>query len=132
GGEVLYSGPLEGLQKVKASRTREFLSTTHHKPQTPNRRPTAWLKLSGVTRNNLNNLDAAFPLGVLTSVTGVSGSGKSSLVSQVLVELVSRQLGQEVVAEADQGESIEHPIVHDAPATLGGRITAGMDDIKRL
>jgi excinuclease ABC subunit A len=49
--------------------------------------------LTGVTRNNLNQLDVAFPLGVFTTVTGVSGSGKSSLVSQALVELVGEHLG---------------------------------------
>ena len=53
-------------------------------------RRNGWLRLTGVTRNNLNNLDVAFPLGVFTTVTGVSGSGKSSLVSQALVELVAR------------------------------------------
>jgi excinuclease ABC subunit A len=129
GGEVLYSGPLEGLQKVKASRTREFLSTTNHKPQTPNRQPIGWLKLSGVTRNNLNNLDAAFPLGVLTSVSGVSGSGKSSLVSQVLVELVAERLGHELPVEEEEGDQL---LSEETVQTLGGKIVAGMEGIKRL
>lgn len=128
GGEVLYSGPLEGLQKVKASRTREFLSTPNHKLQTTNRKPTGWLKLTGVTRNNLDNLDAAFPLGVLTSVTGVSGSGKSSLVSQVLVELVAENLGHELQVEEEEGELLPEETVQ----TLGGKIVAGMESIKRL
>ena len=60
----------------------------------PNPAPAqGWLRLKGVTRNNLNQLDVEFPLGVFTTVTGVSGSGKSSLVSQALVELVAEQLG---------------------------------------
>ena len=54
--------------------------------------PQGWLKLSGVTRNNLRNVDAAFPLGVLTAVTGVSGSGKSSLVKAAHAEAVAQGL----------------------------------------
>ncbi|MGN6402251.1 MAG: excinuclease ABC subunit UvrA [Flavisolibacter sp.] len=127
GGEILYSGPLEGLQKVKASRTREFL-TTNSRPQTLNHNPAGWLKLSGVTRNNLNDLDAAFPIGVLTAVTGVSGSGKSSLVSQVLVELVTENLGQSLPVEEEEGDMLAVETVQ----TLGGRIVAGMENIKRL
>ncbi len=127
GGEILYSGPLEGLKKVEASRTREFLST-NPKLQTTYRKPTGWLKLSGVTRNNLNSLDAVFPLGVLTSVTGVSGSGKSSLVSQVLVELVSENLGHELPLEEEEGEILPGETVQ----TLGGKIVAGMETIRRL
>jgi excinuclease ABC subunit A len=66
------------------------------------RSPRGWLELRGITRNNLHGLDARFPLGAFCAVTGVSGSGKSSLVSQALVELVSAHLGHEpVVAEAD-------------------------------
>jgi excinuclease ABC subunit A len=129
GGEILYSGPLEGLQKIKASRTREFLSTTNYKLQTPNRPPTGWLKLSDVTRNNLINLDAAFPLGVLTSVTGVSGSGKSSLVSQVLVELVAENLGHALPVEEEEGDML---LPEETVQTLGGKIVAGMENIKRL
>ncbi|MBK4735223.1 excinuclease ABC subunit UvrA [Noviherbaspirillum pedocola] len=128
GGRVLYSGPPPGLSHVTDSHTRRYLFTDNGLAGRSIRSPRGWLQVEGVTRNNLANVDAAFPLGVLTSVSGVSGSGKSSLVSQVLVELVSRELGQELVAEADQGESIEH----DMPATLGGRITAGMASIGRL
>ena len=64
-----------------------------------------WLELRGITRNNLHDLDARFPLGVFTAVTGVSGSGKSSLVSQALVELVCRHLGHEPASDdEDAGE----------------------------
>jgi len=61
-------------------------------------------------------------------VTGVSGSGKSSLVSQVLVELVARHLGHDVAAEADEGEELESA----RPVTVGGEIAGGMEAIKRL
>jgi excinuclease ABC subunit A len=80
-----------------------------------------------VTRNNLHELDVKFPLGVLTSVTGVSGSGKSSLVSQALVELVAHCLGHEI---ADVEEEAD-PLLRERGET-NGRITAGMDQIKRL
>lgn len=131
GGSILYSGPLPGLSQVKDSHTRRYLFADDGLAASAarsRRSPQGWLQVEGVTRNNLAGVDAAFPLGVLTSISGVSGSGKSSLVSQVLVELVSRELGQELVAEADQNESMEHEL----PATLGGRITAGMDGIGRL
>src|SRR6202012_864795 len=95
GGEILYSGPLAGLEKITNSQTGRHLFGKQTSPWRDPREPRGWLRLSGVTRNNLRKLDAAFPLGVLTTVTGVSGSGKSSLVSQVLVELVAAQLGQE-------------------------------------
>jgi len=167
GGEILYSGPLDGLKEAKGSKTAAYLFgnrqtrigngdgedrskkseerkarktnesdqpatetflTKNHKLQTTNRLPSGWLKLSGITRNNLANLDAQFPLGVLTSVTGVSGSGKSSLVSQVLVELVADALGHDLPAEEEEGELLPE----EAVQTLGGKIIAGMETIKRL
>ncbi|MEZ0484259.1 excinuclease ABC subunit UvrA [Fibrella aquatica] len=127
GGRILYSGPPQGLKQVKESKTRPYLF--NDQPfQRPTPRPnTGWLKLTGVTRNNLQDVDVAFPLGVLTSVTGVSGSGKSSLISQVLVELVSDALGSQLPDE-DEANSLEDV----APVTLGGTIQSGMDRIKRL
>jgi excinuclease ABC subunit A len=128
GGEVLYSGPPEGLRKVEASRTRQHLFAHHAPLDRPPRTPSGWLRLAGVTRNNLDALDAEFPLRVLTSVTGISGSGKSTLVSQALVEFVTRALGHDAPADDDEGEELERTRV----ATLGGRITAGMAHVKRL
>ncbi|GAC1374629.1 MAG: excinuclease ABC subunit UvrA [Hymenobacter sp.] len=127
GGEILYSGPPEGLRIVLESQTRQFLFDAPPLPDRPSRTPTAWLKLAGVTRNNLVRLDVAFPLGVFTTVTGVSGSGKSSLVSQVLVELVAEHLGQDLAPE-EEADALEQP----APVTLGGQITAGMEGLRRL
>ncbi len=68
------------------------------------------------------------PIGVFTTVTGVSGSGKSSLVSQALVELVAAQLGAELPVETEEGEELERT----APITTDGCITSGMEHIKRL
>ncbi|MEN5221206.1 excinuclease ABC subunit UvrA [Stenotrophomonas sp. TWI602] len=102
GGQVLYSGPPEGLRTIKASVTAPYLFQSGAGPRRTPRAPSGWLGLQGVHRNNLHGVDTRFPLGAFTAVTGVSGSGKSSLVSQALVELVGEHLGQEpVIEEAD-------------------------------
>lgn len=128
GGRVLYSGPPAGLADVADSQTRAYLFAENQRPERVARKPSGWLKLDGVTRNNLNNLSAEFPLGCFTSVTGVSGSGKSSLVSQALLELVGAQLGRPV-AEA---ESEEPSLEDDTPPPSTGQISAGLESIKRL
>ena len=128
GGEILYSGPTAGLERVKESQTRRHLFGEVSLPFREPRTPRSWLKLKGVTRNNLHDLDVEFPLSVFTTVTGVSGSGKSSLVSQVLVELVAEQLGHHLQPDEDEGETLESTAV----ATLGGQITEGIEAIKRL
>ncbi|MDM0005930.1 excinuclease ABC subunit UvrA [Variovorax sp. J22G73] len=130
GGVVLYSGPPEGLRGVKESHTANYLFGEALPPSAAPRSPTGWLKLAGISRNNLDRLAAAFPLGVLTAVTGVSGSGKSSLVTQALVELVSAHLGHEPPeAEAAEEEASSAPVVAQRTA---GRILQGMDGIRRL
>jgi excinuclease ABC subunit A len=131
GGRVLYSGPPRGLAQVEQSRTARYLFADDvaaaRMPRTP-RTPQAWLELRGIRRNNLHDLDARIPLGVFTAVTGVSGSGKSSLVSQALVELVSLHLGHEPEAEATESDELR-PSVATATA---GRIVAGADAVRRL
>ena len=94
GGEVLYSGPTAGLAAVGPSVTRRYLFAEDREPVARGelRHPLGWLRLTDVTRHNLQGLDAQIPLGVLTAVTGVSGSGKSTLVSQVLAEAVGQHL----------------------------------------
>ena len=126
GGRILYSGPLAGLADVQESRTRPYLFGQADKiPRAP-RDPQGWLKLRGVTRNNLDNLDCDIPLRVFTSVTGISGSGKSSLVSQFLVEAIGDELGQRV-QPTDDDNGLEAQV-----KTLGGEITGGLEKIKRL
>jgi excinuclease ABC subunit A len=128
GGRVLYSGPPDGLKQVKESHTRRYLFPGPLPPPRTPRAPRGWLRLAGVTRNNLKGLDADFPLGVLTAVTGVSGSGKSSLVSQALVELVGDRLGHRAPAAGDEGEELER-----APAApVGGHIAGGAEGVRRL
>ncbi len=134
GGEIIYSGPVAGLRDISDSYTGRYLfskdtATQKLKTEQP-RRPTHWLKLTNIERNNLHGLDVAFPLGVLTTVTGVSGSGKSSLVSQALVELVHNALGQKTVIEAPTDEAALLEQEQEIP--IGGEIVSGMEHIKRL
>ncbi len=126
GGQVLYSGPPAGLAQIEASQTREYLFAEKRAPNQARREPTGWLKLQGLTRNNLKDLNVDFPLGCFTAVTGISGSGKSSLVSQALLELVGAGLGR--VVENDEEPSLED----DAPQISGGYIKAGLEHIRRL
>jgi excinuclease ABC subunit A len=128
GGNVLYSGPPPGLEQVQASQTRRYLFSPPPLRQSPPREPTRWLKLKGVTRNNLQGLDAAFPLGCFSCVTGVSGSGKSSLVSQALLELVGERLGQHRGIEQEDAD----PLLAETPETTEGRIAEGMEGVRRL
>ncbi|MGP4904761.1 excinuclease ABC subunit UvrA [Psychrobacter faecalis] len=134
GGEIIYSGPVEGLRDVSDSYTGQYLfskDTATQKLKTEqSRQPTHWLKLANIERNNLQGLDVAFPLGVLTTVTGVSGSGKSSLVSQALVELIYNALGQKTVIEAPTDEAALLEQEQETP--MGGEIVSGMEYIKRL
>ncbi|WP_298871640.1 excinuclease ABC subunit UvrA [uncultured Psychrobacter sp.] len=144
GGEIIYSGPVAGLQDISDSYTGQYLfnddsKNKKSKTQRPKaqqltsqqpRQPNHWLKLANIERNNLQGLDAAFPLGVLTTVTGVSGSGKSSLVSQALVELVYNALGQKTVIEAPTDEAALLEQEQETP--IGGEIVSGMEHIKRL
>jgi excinuclease ABC subunit A len=125
GGEILYSGPPEGLQRVEASRTRAHLFASALPSVRTPREPKAWLELRSVSRNNLHALDARFPLGVLTSVTGVSGSGKSSLVSQALVELVADALGHALTSDEDEADDA-------AAIATTGTIASGIEHIARL
>lgn len=127
GGEILYSGTLDGLQNVKQSLTRNYIE---QKPTAKKgcREANHWLSLERIYRNNIQDLKISFPLGVLTSVTGTSGSGKSSLVSQALVDLVSDYLGQHI-----QEEKTEQPeLLQEEDIQTLGVITDGMQHIKRL
>lgn len=130
GGEVIYNGPLEGLRAVTGSHTsRHLFSPLASAKQLP-RKPKAWLKLEGVERNNLQGLNIEFSLGVMSTVTGISGSGKSSLVSQALVELVYDALGQKKTVEAPSGETAL--LEQELETSTSGQIVAGMELVRRL
>ncbi len=128
GGQVLYSGPPAGLAAVEASSTRRYLFGDPPAVHRAARVPSGWLRLRGITRNNVRGLDVDLPLGVFTTVTGVSGSGKSSLVSQALVELLGAHLGQPAAAEEDELD----PLERGSPAALDGTIVEGLDRVRRL
>lgn len=134
GGQIIYSGPVAGLQNICNSYTGQYLFNGDSKDQKSKsqqpRQSNHWLKLANIERNNLQGLDVAFPLAVLTTVTGVSGSGKSSLVSQALVELVYNALGQKTVIEAPTDEAALLEQEQETP--MGGEIVSGMEHIKRL
>lgn len=129
GGDVLYSGPLHGLADVNASHTRDYVFATspivHHTP----RKPAAWLRLQNIKWNNLNAAEVSFPLGVLVSVTGVSGSGKSSLVSQVLPATLAKALGQTLNRAEDEGDALQPFASAGEPQ---GEVSAGLEHISRL
>ncbi|WP_295986869.1 excinuclease ABC subunit UvrA [uncultured Variovorax sp.] len=131
GGIVLYSGPPKGLRHVEASHTARYLFAPRTSSKTSSREPAGWLALEDITRNNLQGLSVTFPLGVLTAVTGVSGSGKSSLVSQALIELVAAHLGHEA-SPADEEPDSGPDAASGAGGRTGGRIVGGMERIRRL
>ncbi|MFJ4384703.1 excinuclease ABC subunit A [Pseudomonas sp. NPDC089408] len=128
GGTILYSGPPAGLADVEQSSTRTYLFSAPAQATRAPRQPRDWLQLEGVSRNNLDNLSAAFPLGCFTAVTGISGSGKSSLVSQALLELVGAHLGH-----AEQRSEPEEQSLEDQPEQASsGHVSSGLGSIKRL
>ena len=95
GGEVVACGTAEELMNIPESITGQYLSGALSIPVPEKRRkPAGWIKVKGAAENNLRNIDVKFPLGVLTCVTGVSGSGKSSLVNEILYKTLARDLNR--------------------------------------
>ena len=96
GGKVIYSGDVKGLLKCRDSLTGQYLSGKKRIPVPEKRRPVSdrWLRVIGAQENNLKNIDADIPLGVFTCVTGVSGSGKSSLVNEIIYKHLVAKLNR--------------------------------------
>ena len=95
GGEVVACGTAQELMKNPASVTGKYLSGELSIPVPAQRRkPAGWITVKGAAENNLKNIDVRFPLGVMTCVTGVSGSGKSSLVNEILYKTLARDLNR--------------------------------------
>ena len=93
GGELVAIGTAEEIMKNEKSITGAYLSGRVKIPVPKVRRkPTGWIKVLGAKEHNLKNINVAFPLGVMTCVTGVSGSGKSSLVNEILYKRLARDL----------------------------------------
>lgn len=95
GGQIVACGTVEDIMDTPESITGQYLSGAIKIPVPEKRRkPAGWLKVRGAAENNLKNIDVKFPLGVFTCVTGVSGSGKSSLVNEILYKHLARDLNR--------------------------------------
>ena len=95
GGEVIATGTAEDIMKVKESVTGQYLSGEKFIPVPAERKkPSGWLKIMGAEENNLKKIDVDVPLGVMTCVTGVSGSGKSSLINEILYKSLAKKLNR--------------------------------------
>lgn len=131
GGQVLYSGPTDGLAEVEESITRGYVfggrGLESHEP----RQAREWMRVEGIRRNNLRDASVELPLGALTAVTGVSGSGKSSLVSQVLPALVGDRLGRPAQEDepAPEGDEL---LLTDEPEELDGSVSGDLTGIRRV
>lgn len=125
GGRVLYSGPPEGLDSVEESITRRYLFAKASSALREPRQPEGWLEIRQLSFKNLHGLDVDIPLGCLTAVTGVSGSGKSSLVSTALPALLAPRLGD---LPADPEEEEEE----SQGRQVSGKISGDLDSLRRL
>ena len=95
GGQIIATGTAEDIMKVEESVTGKYLSGELRIPVPKMRRkPSGYIKVLGAQENNLKNIDVEFPLGVMTCVTGVSGSGKSSLVNEILYKQLAKKLNR--------------------------------------
>ena len=95
GGEVIATGTAQDIIACQESITGAYLGRRLSIPVPKVRRkPSGWLEVRGAQENNLKKIDVRFPLGVMTCVTGVSGSGKSSLVNEILYKRLARDLNR--------------------------------------
>ena len=144
GGEVVATGNAEEIMQNENSVTGAYLSGRIRIPVPEVRRkPTGWLKVLGAQENNLKNIDVKFPLGVMTCVTGVSGSGKSSLVNQILYKRLARDLnrartipgrhkGIEGLEQLDKVINIDQSPIGRTPRSNPATYTGVFDLIREL
>ena len=144
GGEVVACGTAEEIMKIPESVTGKYLSGELKVPVPGARRtPTGWIKVLGAQENNLKNIDVEFPLGVMTCVTGVSGSGKSSLVNEILYKHLARDLnrarcipgkhkGIEGIGQLDKVINIDQSPIGRTPRSNPATYTGLFDQIRDL
>ncbi|MBR0307169.1 MAG: ATP-binding cassette domain-containing protein, partial [Lachnospiraceae bacterium] len=110
GGEIVAIGTAEEIMQCENSITGDYLSGRRKIPVPKERRiPTGWLKVRGARENNLKNVDVEIPLGVMTCVTGVSGSGKSSLINEIVYKALAKKLNRArtIAGNHDSIEGVE-------------------------
>ena len=144
GGEVIAEGTAEEIMQVPESITGAYLSGRIRIPVPDERRkPTGWLKIVGAQENNLKNIDVEIPLGVMTCVTGVSGSGKSSLVNEILYKYLAKRLNRartipgkhkkiEGVEQLDKVINIDQSPIGRTPRSNPAPYTGVFDQIRDL
>ncbi len=144
GGEVIATGTAEDIMKCKNSITGDYLSGRRKIPVPEVRKqPTGYLTVRGARQNNLKNIDVEIPLGVMTCVTGVSGSGKSSLVNEILYKSLARKLnrahtiagdhdGIEGVEQLDKVINIDQSPIGRTPRSNPATYTGVFDQIRDL
>ena len=144
GGEVIAEGTAEEIMQVPESITGAYLSGRIRIPVPEERKkPTGWLKIVGAQENNLKNIDVKIPLGVMTCVTGVSGSGKSSLVNEILYKYLAKKLNRartipgkhkkiEGVEQLDKVINIDQSPIGRTPRSNPATYTGVFDQIRDL
>jgi excinuclease ABC subunit A len=123
GGRIVYSGPPGGLATAPGSATAPFLAASSPRTREP-REPAGWIELDDVHLHNLHGVDLRVPVGCLTAVTGVSGSGKSSLVDGALAAAVARQLGSDLASVLADPAAEAPEDDDDAPAGVRAGVEA--------
>lgn len=144
GGKVIATGTAEDIMACKESITGDYLSGRKKIPVPEVRKePTGWIKVKGAKENNLKNIDVKFPTGVMTCVTGVSGSGKSSLVNEILYKSMAKQLnrartipglcdGVEGLEQLDKVINIDQSPIGRTPRSNPATYTGVFDMIRDL
>jgi excinuclease ABC subunit A len=144
GGEVVAQGTAEEIMQIPESITGQYLSGKRQIPiPVTRRKPTGWLTVKGAAENNLKNIDVKFPLGVFTCVTGVSGSGKSSLVNEILYKYLAKKLNRartipgkftkiEGVEQLDKVIDIDQSPIGRTPRSNPATYTGVFDQIRDL
>mgnify|MGYP002762610974 CR=1 FL=1 len=144
GGELVEIGTAETLMKNERSVTGAYLSGRRKIPvPTERKQPTGWLKIRGAAENNLKQVNVEVPLGIMTAVTGVSGSGKSSLINEVLYKTLARDLNRARVIpgkhkeilgmeQLDKVISIDQSPIGRTPRSNPATYTGVFDQIRDL